>query len=292
MANGTSARFFAPVTFDFLWESAGLGELPYPLRVPSHGATVAERTALRHRVDEQLRAEGVRDSYGRLDPTVGYWLMLLARASMSIDTLHVPEVGAAPVAGIAASDGQGGVLAVQDSEGIRLRSIYQDGAVTEIVNLLPPSSRGAERSVTISAADAARTAAVPATAAGGAVRSAAERQEGGLAERLGFGRRSSSHPKLSERTAGDQRQDYARLVAQPRLRGGQLAANARDEFGARRRSPVLAWFDTASGRYLSLARTGQDGHRWLTVSPADTRTLRTRLGELVGEVVGELGHKS
>ena len=44
---------------------------------------------------------------------------------------------------------------------------------------------------------------------------------------------------------------------------------------------MLAWFDTASGRYLSLSRPGTDGREWVTVAPADAKTLRTRLGEMV-----------
>ena len=32
-----NAELLAPIEVDFLWESAGLGELPYPLRIRSHG---------------------------------------------------------------------------------------------------------------------------------------------------------------------------------------------------------------------------------------------------------------
>ncbi|SNR62142.1 EspG family protein [Haloechinothrix alba] len=285
MTQGTSAaRFFTPVAFDFLWESAGLGEVPYPLRVSSHGATMDERVALRFRTEDELRADGVKDTVGGIEPAVEHWLTLLARAPHSVDALFVPELGGQPVAAIAAADGSGGVLAVQDAEGIRLRPIYPDAAVTEIVDLLPACRRGTERSITISREEAARTA----PARGAHASSVADEPEEGLASRFGLGlarqSRTRSRPRLSERTAGDQRADYARLAGQPRIRGGQLAANARDEFGSRRRSPVLAWFDTDTGRYLSLTRTGSDGHEWITVSPADTKTLRSRLADLTGEL--------
>jgi hypothetical protein len=91
---------------------------------------------------------------------------------------------------------------------------------------------------------------------------------------------------LSEKAGTDPRDAYARLAGQPRLRGGQLAANSRSSLGGRQRSPVIAWFDTATGRYLSLTRAGTDGREWVTISPADARTLRTRLGELVAQVAG------
>jgi hypothetical protein len=56
--------------------------------------------------------------------------------------------------------------------------------------------------------------------------------------------------------------------------------------GAKRRSRVLAWFDTAGGRYLSVSRAGTDGREWVTVAPADAKTLRTRLAEMVADVSG------
>jgi hypothetical protein len=63
-----------------------------------------------------------------------------------------------------------------------------------------------------------------------------------------------------------------------------LAANSRNNLGGKQRSRVLAWFDTATGRYLSLSRAGTDGREWVTISPADPKTLRTRLGEMVSSV--------
>ena len=53
-------EFFSPLAFDFLWESARVGELPYPLIIRSHGATEDERVSLRHRTDVELKARGVR----------------------------------------------------------------------------------------------------------------------------------------------------------------------------------------------------------------------------------------
>lgn len=58
-------EFFSPLAFDFLWESARVGELPYPLHVRSHGATEDERVALRHRTDVELKARGIREPRGR-----------------------------------------------------------------------------------------------------------------------------------------------------------------------------------------------------------------------------------
>ncbi|ACU98522.1 hypothetical protein Svir_35660 [Saccharomonospora viridis DSM 43017] len=264
----SAQEFFTPVAFDFLWEEAGVGELPYPLSVPSHGDDEAERAVLRQRVHAEFSARGIVSS------PVGEWLEVLARPSVSVDALHIPEFQQHPVAALAASDGSRAVLAVQNADGIWLRSIYPDGLVSAIVDLLPANGRGTEASVTLPLDQAmriqpARTGVMTGAQAKDAkdAKDTAPRRRGGLADR--------SHDPV---------ETYAQLIAQPRLRGGQLAANSRDDLGGKRRSSVLAWFDTASGRYLSVSRTGPDGREWVAVAPADTKTLRSRLGELVAEV--------
>ncbi|WP_328604936.1 ESX secretion-associated protein EspG [Amycolatopsis sp. NBC_00345] len=266
-------EFFTPLAFDFLWESMGLGELPYPLRVRSHGATEDERVSLRHRVDVELKARGVRDPRGYVEPRLDDWLGLLARGQVSIDAVHIPQFQAHPVAILAAADDRTGVVAIQDGDGIWLRGVPSDGLVSAVVDLLPAGPRGSEASVTLPLDEALNTRPirVPVAAAGGP----------GEAEEKGRrGRRQS----LSERVTVDPKETYGLISGQPRLRGGQLAANSRSSLGARQRSRVLGWFDTATGRYLSLSRAGSDGREWVTVAPADPKTLRTRLGEMVASV--------
>jgi hypothetical protein len=261
-------EFFSPLAFDFLWESARVGELPYPLIVRSHGATEDERVSLRHRVDVELKARGIRDR-GRLAPPIEDALHLLAFAPLTIDALHIPQFEAPTVGVLAAADDTKGVLAVQDADGIWLRDVPPDGLVSAVIGVLPAGPRGSEASVTLPLDDALHTAPirvpVPLPSSG---------EERGKARRT----------PLSERVTADPREAYGRLAGQPRQRGGQLAANSRSQVGAKQRSRVLAWFDTASGRYLSLSRAGTDGREWVTVAPADAATLRTRLGEMVNSV--------
>jgi hypothetical protein len=261
----SNAEFFTPLTFDFLWEAVGLGELPYPLRVRSHGQTTDERSALRQRAHNELKARGLRDHFGRLEPHVEEWFTVLARPTLSVDALHIPEYQAPPVAILAASDGRTGVLAIQDADGVWIRPTFAEGLASAVVELLPAGNRGNEASITLPVDEALRIP--PSRVPAGA----------GADEPAPRTRRKAS---LSDQVA-DPRDSYARLAGQPRLRGGQLAANSRNDLGSRRRSPVLAWFDTASGRYLSLSRPGTDGREWVTVAPADAKTLRTRLGEMV-----------
>ncbi|HVW44822.1 MAG TPA: ESX secretion-associated protein EspG [Amycolatopsis sp.] len=266
----TEQEFFTPLTFDFLWESVGLGELPYPLQVKSHGQTMDERMMLRQRANTELRARGLYDDYGRLDPRVEDWFTVLARPTVSIDALHIPDYQQPPVGILAASDGKTGVLAIQDNDGFWIRSTFAEGLASSVVELLPAGQRGTEASVTLPVEEALRIPPnrVPVTTGGGEAPAKSRRRT-----------------PLSEKTA-DPRDAYARLAGQPRLRGGQLAANSRSDLGGRRRSPVLGWFDTASGRYLSLSRAGTDGREWMTVSAADAKTLRERLGEMVAAVGG------
>jgi hypothetical protein len=80
------------------------------------------------------------------------------------------------------------------------------------------------------------------------------------------------------------RQVLARFAAQRNHRAGQLAVNARKSMGGRSRSPVLSWFDTETGRYLTYAKPGADGREWITIAPADAPTLRHRLTELLADV--------
>jgi hypothetical protein len=88
------------------------------------------------------------------------------------------------------------------------------------------------------------------------------------------------------RTHAD-RQVLARFAAQRNHRAGQLGVNARTPMGGRSRAPILSWFDTDTGRYLTYAKQGSDGHEWITIAPADAPTLRHRLIELLASLTGD-----
>ncbi|HEV7649323.1 MAG TPA: ESX secretion-associated protein EspG [Actinophytocola sp.] len=237
----------SPLALDLLWSALGAGEPPYPIEIHSHGTTVDERAALRRRVREDLVAGGLIDPAGRPDPELAAWLGTIAQPDLSIDSVFLPDLDSPPVLALAASGRAGAVLAVQRPDGLRLRAIPRDGLVSAIVGLLPGAQRGSEPSVSVPAGE---LAAVPA----------------GAAERAG---------------TQEARKALARLTALRNHRGGQLGVNSRTDMRGRRRSPVLAWFDNDTGRYLSQTRAG-----WTTIAPADAAALRHRIGELVTEVTG------
>jgi hypothetical protein len=224
--------FVSALSLDFLWESLGAGEPPYPLAVRSHGTTDDERRALRQQVTGELRDSG--DAARDL-------LALLANADRGIDSVFSDEQGAEQ-ASVAVAAGSRALLATQTPDGLWLRPIDAGSLASSLVEMLPPAPRGSEPSITVAAAD------------------------------LPHGR---SHAD---------RQVLARFAAQRNHRAGQLAVNARKRLGGRSRSPVLSWFDTDTGRYLTYAKPGAGGHEWITIAPADPPTLRHRLGELMAAV--------
>lgn len=244
-----------PVELDFLCEAAHIGELPYPLEVHSHGVTMEERSVLRRQVHGRLRERDLIDPSGRLEPALEEWLGVLAQPVQSIDSVFLPERDAAPVRALAATGRGATILASQHTDGtLQLRQLDRNALISAVVDLLPPAPRGTELSITLPA------------------------EEFALA---GAGGRAPAPSRASE---VETRQALARLTGQPSLRGGQLAANSRDPLSGRRRSPVLAWFDNASGRYLGQVKNAPDGREWTTVAPADAATLRKRLAEMLSAV--------
>jgi hypothetical protein len=247
-----NAELLTPVEVDFLWESAGLGELPYPFKIRSHGATVDERALLRRRTLEGLAARGLADGRGRPEPHIEDWFGVLATPELSLDAVQLIAPDAEPLLSVAGVLGGQGLLAVQDTRGLHLQPCPPDGLASAIVSLLPGAPRGSEKSLTVPL----------------------EQLTGGdFLQRRGH---------VDERASADEdRKALVRLQAQPRLRGGQIGANARTRMGGRSRSPVLSWFDTETGRYFTQATRGRDGRDWITIAPADAATLRHRLGEML-----------
>lgn len=252
----TRAELLSPLELDFLWESFGAGELPYPLRVRSHGATVDERAHLRSQALARLAQRGVSDDRGRPEPHVVEFFEVLTASEASLDSLHLGEPGAPPLLAVAASLGGKGLLTVQDQRGFHFQPVPADGLVSAIVSLFPGASRGSEKSITVPLAELV----------GGTGADFVQRRPPAGAGRV---------------SVEEDRKALARLQAQPRLRGGQIGANARNRVGSKTRSPVLSWFDTESGRYLTQATRGHDGRDWITIAPADAATLRHRLGEML-----------
>ncbi|MBB4687778.1 ESX secretion-associated protein EspG [Amycolatopsis jiangsuensis] len=253
-----NAELLTPLEVDFLWESAAVGELPYPLRIPSHGATMDERAGLRARVLAGLAERGLADHRGRPEPHVEDYFGILASPDTSLDTVQLLDPNGEPLLAVAARLGDQGLFAVQDQRGLHLNPCPPDGLATAVISLLPGAPRGSEKSITVPLEQLVSASGVD------------------------FMQRRGNQVDAAGRASVDEdRKALARLHAQQRLRGGQIGANARNRLGGRSRSPVLSWFDTETGRYFTQASRGRDGRDWITIAPADAPTLRHRLGEML-----------
>jgi hypothetical protein len=261
----TRPELLSPPELDFLWESFGAGELPYPLEVRSHGATLDERANLRGQVLAGLAQRGVADGRGRPEPHIENFFEVLSGAELSLDSVHITAPGVKPLLAVAAMLGGQGLLIVQDDRGFHFQPVAPDGLTSAIVSLLPPAGRGSEKSITVPLEEL-----VAGTGADF------------LQRRVP---RDGSVPTV--RTGSDDdRKSLSRLQSQPRLRGGQIGANARSRLSGKSRPLVLSWFDTNSGRYFTQATQGHDGREWITIAPADAPTLRHRLGEMLSGAAG------
>ncbi|MCP2251847.1 EspG family protein [Prauserella aidingensis] len=256
------AERLTPLEFDFLWESFGAGELPYPLEVRSHGETLEQRAALRAQTLAQLAARGLVDESGRPSPLIEDWFGCLATAQVSLDSVQVDAPDDEPHLAVAAALGPQGVLLISDSGGYVLDRVPPDGLASAVVGLLPAERRGEEKSITVPLEQLLSGSGVD------------------------FLQRRGPAGPDGKGEPDDDRKALARLNAQPRLRGGQIGANARNASGGRTRMPVLSWFDTESGRYFTQASRGRDGRDWITIAPADAPTLRHRLSEMLAGAAG------
>lgn len=252
----TRAELLTPLELDFLWESFGVGELPYPLEFRSHGATLDERAHLRGQALAELARRGVADGRGRPEPHVENFFEVLAGSEVSLDSVHLSAPNTRPLLAVAAALNGQGVLAVQDERGFHFHPAPADGLASAVVSLLPPAPRGAEKSITVPLEQLLT----------GTGADFLQRRVADAAGRV---------------SADEDRKALARLQAQPRLRGGQIGANARGRLSGKVRAPVLSWFDTESGRYFTQATRGHDGRDWITIAPADAASLRQRLNEML-----------
>ncbi|MFF5990887.1 ESX secretion-associated protein EspG [Prauserella flavalba] len=251
------AERLSSLEFDFLWESAGIGELPYPLQVRSHGETMEERATLRQQVLAELARRGIVDESGRPQPHIEDLLGVVAGSDVSLDSVQISAPSAEPQLAVVAALGSQGTMLIRDPQGFFLDRVPSDGLASAIVGLLPPAPRGKEKSITVPLEQLLSGPGVD------------------------FMQRRAPSPDGGRASVDEDRKALARLHAQPRLRGGQIGANARSRTGSKSRMPVLSWFDTETGRYFTQATRGRDGRDWITIAPADAATLRHRLSEML-----------
>ncbi len=234
--------------FDFLWEHLELGRMPYPIDVPSNGATLEERA--------QLRAETMAGL--RFDTRFTDLLRVLAAPTVSVDTVGF---GDGPIRGLAATDGTFGTLVAIDGDTLSFAAIRPTSLATSIVEVLPPGEPGTGHAISL-----------PQQAMQRAV-------DGEDDDPFGD---SDEHSILISNGVSDQDATMLVELADRRIRGGQFGVTTTSRAtsvraGARTRSKtMITWFDTSAGRYLMV----HDG-TWISIAPADAGRIVHRIDELL-----------
>ncbi|MGW3471203.1 ESX secretion-associated protein EspG [Saccharopolyspora sp. NPDC000995] len=237
--------------FDLVHGALGLGRVPFPLGVPSLGATMEERAELAADAFRSLSGRGYATG-DQLDPRLVDLLRLLGENDTSVDVLG--HIGG-PVQALAAAAGRTGVLAQLVANELRLTEIRPTSLAMSAVSVLPPAEPGPFRSLSLRQEQ---------------LTSALEEDEDDP-----FGGDYDDETALAR--AGLSAQDAATLaeLANTRCAGGQFGVTHRSA----RASTLVTWFDTPQGRYLMVS---QDS--WLSISPADNRRVERRLAEVLSKL--------
>lgn len=233
---------------DILWDDLRLGQLPFPLEVRSHGKTVGLRARIRAAVYEDLASRGLATGT-RPDDGLVEKLRLLAEPQVAVDLVALLDLSdTEPLRALAVARGRHGLVATQRKLRVSLRGMREELVLSALVDLLPRTPAGQDKSITRPAATFQQSRNL--VHAGGVLRT----------------------------VAGPD----SRRSARPVLRAGQLGVTRVEESGRRQREPGIGWFDTEDGRYATTITAGPDGADWVTVWPADNARLAHRLAEAVG----------
>jgi hypothetical protein len=237
---------------------------PFPLRVPSSGATSTERRAVLRAAGERLAARGLADDRGPLGVAEAF-AYLLQDAPMTLDL--VLSVGGDVLGAVLLAKQDFAVLATQQlsapegAESVCMAELRLDDAVDELLRLIP-------------AHDAAMTApfSLP--------RAALDRVYRALLRRDGKPLGSDEWDELLVAHGIDDRL-ARRLVThlQPVLGNGQMGLASRAGYAHqwRRVGQELRWLDTDRGRLQFL--NAEDGE-WLSVNPMHAHDLATAIRRL------------
>ncbi len=246
----------SPRQLDVLWHDLGLGRLPYPLDVPSLGATGEERA--------RLRAE-VLAEYGEPDPRLLDLLRLLADPQVAVDAVaHLDR----PVRAVAASNGNRAVLAVIDSGKVGLLEIRPTALARSIVEVLPNGSAGPGAALSLRLETLNEAVALqqeqPDNDEDDDPWGSGELDEREALQKAGLSREDAS--VVSE-------------LAANRVAGGQFGVTTNGGYRATRAGVLITWFDTNQGRYLMVHENG-----WLSLAPTDNDRIATRIASVLSAV--------
>jgi hypothetical protein len=237
--------------FDLVWAELGLGKIPYPLEVPSLGATTRERAELTAEAFRSLARRGLATDRD-LDPRLAHLLRLLVDHDTSVDVIGHRDQ---PIRALAAVARRSGALAELVGDELRLTEIRPTALALSAVGVLPPGEAGLQRAIS-----------VPAEALSKALEEDDDDPFGGDVDE-----------DVALVKAGLSPQDAATVLelANNRRAGGQFGVSR----GTRRSTTLVTWFDTHQGRYLMVSQGA-----WLSITPADNKKIEHRLADVVAAV--------
>lgn len=243
--------------FDVVWEHLRLGPFPTVYRMFGHGQTHDERARLVAGAWEALEARGIGGP-STLDPLLVELLGVLAGPEREVDARfghHGRETRA-----LAGATGGRTALGVLAGGTFRFSRLTPGGLSRAIVRLLPEHAAGTGHSVTLS--------------------SRSFQEACGASGNTPKGLRAAL---IQRGLRADDAERLAHALDAP-VGSGQFGVALRDRWGRRHRAPyVVAFADTASGRYLleSKPSAGGGAELWTTVAPTDRPRLTARVDQLL-----------
>ena len=249
-------------TFEVVWSTLRLGDLPNPLFIPPAGATVAARQDVLRDAVAELRSRDLltRDNDLRDDVTAA--LRLLRQPTDEFYGWLVRPDDTALSALVAVGDDRA-VLAILDNDLVRLCGTAPGTPAQTVVGLAPRLSPAPGTSISVPATEFALPAAPP---AGRFTRPAGSGEFG---------------PVLQANIPSGRQSDGARLrelVARPSIGRGQLFAATRNRTGRRVAAAApLYYLDTDDGRWMLHLTRQQGGEQWITAAPGTPEGLTRAL---------------
>ncbi|WP_434445049.1 ESX secretion-associated protein EspG [Lentzea sp. E54] len=247
----TPEFLLSPREFDVLWHELRLGSMPYPLDVPSEGATEQERRVLTERTLAELSSRGLVGN-DRLEE----YLRLLDTHDVSVDAVAGLD---RTVRALAVSNGRRAVLAIIDDDRVGLLEIRETGLAREIVKVLPDAVPGPGTPVNVRVETLQEAVALQAA------------DDAGADEPWGSDEVDERHALQQAGLSAQDAKQFEELASN-RVAGGQFGVT----LGRQRSGVVINWFDTHQGRYLMVNSDG-----WLSLSPTDNDRIATRINAVL-----------
>ncbi|AHI01938.1 ESX secretion-associated protein EspG [Kutzneria viridogrisea] len=244
--------------FDVLWEAERFPRRHVALDVPSPGVTHSERAELVAGAWKSLEQRGLA-SARRAEPELSDDLALLAYPRSSVYGFVWAD--GRKISLLAASNGGAGLMGVVDNGEVWLIRTSGGALAEAAVSVAGDVPAGPGRSVSLP----------------NEVLRAADASSQGDPQRLVLELERNGVP-LS------QAHELVGMSADMGTRGQFGVEAAQGAQRPRRANRVVAFHDTAHGRYLHLVKPSADGTLWSTVTPADNPRLAAAVWELAEEL--------